>query len=290
MSEEIKKYDFREGLSVEFEIVSMKHLYTTKRNILINPHRAGFYHILWFFKGQTTHLVDFNPIEIKPNTILFLNKNTVHHFSTEGNFDGYVILFTDNFFCKTIQDTKFLHSTILYNDLLSVSRIQLKEQVQIFREVFQLMSEEFESDNDMFQADILRNLLHSFLLFSERERRKQDFTEIKKDSNFEIVMRFRDLLEAEFRNQKQANSFAQDLAITLNLLNQATIKAMGKTPKEMIDDRVMLEAKRLLVYTNRSVKNIGFELGFDEPTNFIKYFRRNSGLTPMEFRNKFLSF
>ena len=67
-------------------------------------------------------------------------------------------------------------------------------------------------------------------------------------------------------------------------MNQATSKVLGKSPKELIDDRILLEAKRLLVHGNKSIKEIGFELGFEEPTNFIKYFRKHIGKTPMEFR------
>jgi len=71
-------------------------------------------------------------------------------------------------------------------------------------------------------------------------------------------------------------------------LNQATSKVLDKSPKELIDDRILLEAKRLLVYGNKSIKEIAFQLGFEEPTNFIKYFRKHIDKTPMEFREKYL--
>lgn len=108
MTTDIKKYTFKPGLPQEFEIVSIGRLYKEFKNELTAPHRTGFYHIIWFQKGSPTHLVDFNPIKIKPNTILFLNKDTVQRFDNKGNFDGKTILFTDSFFCKTEMDTKFL--------------------------------------------------------------------------------------------------------------------------------------------------------------------------------------
>jgi len=67
-------------------------------------------------------------------------------------------------------------------------------------------------------------------------------------------------------------------------LTNATKKIAGRTPKELIDDRVMLEAKRLLTHTNHSIKEIGYELGFEEPTNFIKFFKKHAAKTPIEFR------
>lgn len=273
----------------EFELIGIKQLYNDNSDKLTTLHRIGFYHILWFQKGNPTHLVDFNPIEIAPDTILFLNKDTVQRFDKKGGFDGKAILFTDNFFCKTETDTKYLRNSILFNDLFSVSQIQISETASLFADLFKLMEKELENENDISQPDILKNLLHNFLLLSERERRKQDFTGIKKGADFDYVMLFKDLLEVNYRKLKQVSSYAKMISVTEKRLNQATSKTLDKSPKQMIDERVMLEAKRLLAHTNESIKEIGFDLGFDEPTNFIKYFRKHSNSTPVEFRKQFTS-
>lgn len=287
MKSDIKKYSFKQGLPQEFELVGIGQLYNNYCDTLTTPHRTGFYHILWFQKGSPTHLVDFNPIKIKPDTLLFLNKDTVQRFDKKGGFDGKAILFTDSFFCKTEADIKYLRSSILFNDLFSVSHIQISKTASLFAQLFQLMETELENEKDILQSDILKNLLHNFLLLSERERRKQNYTEAKKDADLDYVMLFKDLLENQFHNQKLVNNYARQLSVTEKRLNQATSKILGKSPKEMIDERVMLEAKRLLAHTNESVKEIGYNLGFDEPTNFIKYFRKHNNSTPVEFREQF---
>ena len=287
MTTDIKKYTFKTGLPQEFEVVGIGQLYKAFANELTTPHRTGFYHILWFQKGSPTHLVDFNPVKVKPNTILFLNKDTVQRFDTKGNFDGKAILFTDNFFCKSEADTKFLRGSILFNDLFSVSQLQLQKSSTLFADLFQQMESELTNSKDNYQSDILQNLLHNLLLQSDRERRKQNFTEIKKGADLDYVMLFKELLENQFRKQKLVSSFAEQLRVTEKRLNQATSKVLDKSPKQMIDERIMLEAKRLLAHTNESVKEIGFELGFDEPTNFIKYFRKHHNSTPVEFRENF---
>ena len=287
MKSDIKKYSFKQGLPQEFELVGIGQLYNNHSDSLTTPHRAGFYHILWFQKGSPTHLVDFNPVEIKPNTILFLNKDTVQRFDKKGGFDGKAILFTDGFFCNTEADIKYLRSSILFNDLFSVSQIQMSKTASLFAHLFQLMEIELENEKDISQPHILKNLLHNFLLLSERERREQNFTEIKKSADLDYVMLFKDLLESNYHKLKQVSNYAKIISVTEKRLNQATSKILGKSPKQMIDERVMLEAKRLLAHTNESVKEIGFELGFDEPTNFIKYFRKHSNSTPVEFREQF---
>lgn len=286
MTPDIKKYDFKAGLPQEFEIVDIAKLYKEFKDTLTTTHRTGFYHIIWFQQGNPTHLVDFNPIKIKPNTLLFLNKDTVQRFDDKSKFGGEAILFTDSFFCKTEADTKFLRNSILFNDLFSVSQIQVKKQSKLFAGLLQQMTNELQDIKDNSQADILQNLLHNFLLYSERERRKQNFTEIKKGADLDYVMLFKDLLETGYKNQKQVNYYAKEIIITEKRLNQATTKVLGKTPKEIINDRIMLEAKRILAHTTESVKEIGYDLGFDEPTNFIKYFKKHSKFTPTEFREQ----
>ncbi len=289
MTKEIKKYDFKTGLPQEFEIVDIAELYKNFKDVLTANHRAGFYHIIWFQKGNPTHSVDFNPIQIKTNTLLFLNKDTVQHFDNQTKFEGKALLFTDSFFCKSESDTKFLRTCILFNDLFSVSHIQIDAQLQLFTDVFQQMTNELNEAKDNFQADILQNLLHNFLLHSERERRQQNFTEIKKGADLDYVLLFKDILEANYKQQKQVNYYAKQIFISEKRLNQATTKVLGKSPKGIIDNRVMLEAKRLLAHTTEAVKEIGFDLGFDEPTNFIKYFRKHNDNTPTEFRETFVS-
>lgn len=284
---EIKKYNFKEGLSQEFEIVGLADLYTKFASQLTTAHRVGFYHVIWFQKGNPSHLIDFTSVKVKPNTILFLNKDTVQQFDRKGNFDGKAILFTESFFCKSDADTKFLRSSILFNDLFSVSQLQVKNKSTCFADLFRQMETELTNAKDNYQSDILRNLLHNLLLQSERERRKQNFNEVRKSLNFDYVMLFREFLETQFRKQKLVSSYAEQIRISEKRLNLATSKVLGKSPKQMIDERIMLEAKRLLAHTNESVKEIGYELGFDEPTNFIKFFRKHYSSTPMEFRERF---
>jgi AraC family transcriptional regulator, transcriptional activator of pobA len=286
MTKDIKKYDFKAGLPQEFEIVDIASTFDMYKDILTKTHRTDFYHIFWFQDCNVTHWVDFKPIKIKPNSLLFLKKDVVHRFDDREKVKGKVLLFTDSFFCKTESDTKFLRQSILFNDLLEVSPLEMLSQSAQFNALLQLMTDEFQSLNDEFQANILQKLLHNFLFFAEREKHKQGFTKIKKGADLDYVMLFKDLLETDFKNQKQVNYYAKKIIVTEKRLNQATTKVLGKSPKEFIDDRVLLEAKRILAHTNESIKEIAFHLGFEEPTNFIKYFKKHASVTPTEFREK----
>ncbi|MEO6290593.1 MAG: AraC family ligand binding domain-containing protein, partial [Ginsengibacter sp.] len=211
MKSDIKKYSFKSGLPQEFEIIDIGQLYKEFSAEMTAPHRTGFYHIIWFQKGSPTHLVDFNLVKIKPNSILFLNKDTVQRFDKKGGFDGKVILFTDSFFCKTDTDKKFLSSSILFNDLFSVTQIQMSKTTALFADMFRLMETELENEKDISQSDILKNLLHNFLLLSERKRRQQNFTEVKKSADLDHVILFKDCLETNYHTLKQVSNYADKL-------------------------------------------------------------------------------
>lgn len=283
----IEKYEFKKGLPQELEIKNLATLYRDSREDLIQPHRTDFYQIIWFKKGAPKHMVDFNPVQIEPNTILFVDKNSVQRFDENELVDGEVLLFTDNFFSKTEEDTRFLRSSMLFNDLYAISTIKINGETTIFETFFELMKTELGYSADIYQSDILRNQLKNVLLVSERERQTQNSEMINKGPDLDCVIKFRDLLDKQFQIQKSVAKYTTQLNVTQKRLNSATLKVMDITPKQMIDARVILEAKRLLVHTLDSVKEIGYTLGFEEPTNFVKYFKKHQTITPIEFRNKF---
>lgn len=289
MTVKIESYDFKKGLSQEFELLNFSQIYAKSSEIIIKPHRLKFYGILWFQKGKPTHLVDYNPIKIKPDTLIFINKNSVQQFDQNSNFNGKAILFTDNFFCKTNEDIKFLRNNILFNDLLSISQINISDSKPVFTALFEQLENELKKHNDAYQYDIIRNLLKNLLLYSERERQKQDFVELKKDKNFDLALMFKDLLDQYYISHKNVRFYFLHMNLSAKRLNQATTKIFGKTPKKLIDERVLLASKQLLTHTNNSIKEITFSLGFQEPTNFTKYFKKHTGKTPVEFRADFTS-
>ena len=233
-------------------------------------------------------MVDFTPIKIKPNTLLYLNKDTVHRFDSNSKFEDKVILFTDSFFCRTDSDTKFLQKSFLFNNLFSVSQIILKKYSNLISNLFRLMTDELQNSKDNLQSEILQNLLHSFLLYSERTQQKNCFATINRSIDLDYVILFKEYLEKDYKSRKQVSYYAKKINISGKRLSQATAAILGRTPKEIIEDRVVLEAKRVLVHTSSTIKEIAYTLGFQESTNFIKHFRRHTRQTPIEFRENYL--
>ena len=124
-------------------------------------------------------------------------------------------------------------------------------------------------------------------MHAERARKKQGFVELKKDLNLENALTLKRLLEEHFKTVKSVSFYAEKMNVSPKTLNQTTLKIFGKSPKSIIDERVILECKRLLVHSNMSIKEIAFHLGFEEPTNFNKYFKKHLSTTPAHFREKY---
>lgn len=282
----INRYTFKSGLNIEFEILELQELYKKFKNLLIAPHRVNFYYIIWFKKKASNHIIDFKTVEIIPYDLVFLGKDTVQCFDDQDFYKGKAILFTEKFFCKSESDTSFLNSTLLFNNFFSISKLNIKENPDEFATILSAMEKELSNSFDSYQEKLLKNHLHNMMLLSERMKKQQGTSLLSNDPTLlDSLSSFKQLLEKHFKNKKQVSFYAQELLINPKKLTQITTRTLGKTPKKIIDDRIILEAKRLLVYSDNNIKEIAHELGFDESTNFIKFFKNHSSITPKDFKN-----
>jgi AraC-like DNA-binding protein len=285
MAHVIKKYKFKSDTPLEIEVVDLQQLTQKKAPFLVQPHRTNFYHIFLFESGAPAHIVDFEPIQTRPNALLFVDKDRVHQFDSEQLYKGKVLIFTDDFFSIDAADQRFLRNSILFNDLADVPFLPLdQDQFQVFLSLCNTIHQELAAPEDRVKHPLLKNLVQHFLLRAEREKRKSGYAEIKNSPDLDYTLLFRDLLEQYFTQAKNVSYYTERLHISEKRLGQATRKIRGKTPKVLIDERVLLEAKRRLVHEHQSIKELSYGLGFEEPTNFVKFFRKHTRLTPLEFR------
>ncbi|MBI3482033.1 MAG: AraC family ligand binding domain-containing protein, partial [Bacteroidetes bacterium] len=211
MKAEIINYKFKPGLRLEFEMLSIQALYEKHRQLLTSPHRADFYHILFIRKGSGTHLIDFQPVKLVPNSVLFIKKGKVHFFDSSENIEGDLILFTDNFFCRNNDDLKFLQSTILFHDLLDNTPLKSGASNKLFNDTIKAMKSELMNQSKEFHYEILQNHLHNFLMEAHREKRKQGFREMPKGPNLDYTLLFNELLDNHFLTTKSVKEYADKI-------------------------------------------------------------------------------
>ncbi len=287
---DIRLHKFKPS-KINVEVLLLADLVTQKSTYLTKPHRTDFYHIFLVGNCSPNHVVDFNTISIEPYSILFIDKGRVHQFDPLLKYEGYGLIFTDDFFCTTEAHIKFLRSSILFRDLMDLPSIKVGHEKYLqFKSRLNELKQEIESTELYGKGTITQNLLHNFLLFSEKEKLKNTLVKPTVKAHTDDTLLFMDLLEKFFTESKRVAFYAAKLSISEKRLGKATSKAIGKMPKEIINERLMLEAKRLLVHGNKSIKEIGFELGFDDPTHFIKFFRKHAQKTPVAFRGGFATF
>jgi AraC-like DNA-binding protein len=289
MKSDIQRYAFKEEAKIGFEIVDLGEVYARHKAQMTVPHRTDFYHILWVESGMKKHFVDFQTIDLEPFTLVFINKDAVHHFDDTESIKGMGIVFLESFFCSSEHDAQFLHTCICFNNFRTVSRLNVQGDCPGLKEIFEMMFKAFKLPPETHHAAYLRNLLHNFLILSERLLRQQPgFEPLSGGIDMTYTLAFRNLLNENFKTQKTVGFYASALSLTENRFYHATHQVLGKPPKQLINDRLVLEAKRLLVNSSKPVKEISFELGFGEPTNFNQFFKKNAGVTPKEWRNAVL--
>ena len=283
---QIKSLTFDPRVPIGLEIIPIDDHYVRNSKNLVTPHRASFYCILSFVEGSPVHIIDFNPVQIEPGSFLFVGKDRVQFFDQVRPFKAKALLFTDEFFGKDRTAIRFLNRTPLFNSADGPHECIIKTSLSLEAYWDHIVHEE-KAPPDHYKPLLLKNHLENFLLQAEREGAQNLNTGTRADGQQEVFYRLRDMVEENFRDQKPVAFYTENLRISGKVLTRITQKMAGKTPKQMLDERLLLEAKRLLIHDSDAGKTIGYSLGFNEPTNFIKFFRKHTGTTPATFREQY---
>lgn len=271
----IRTFDFK-SLPIGIEIKDLSFIKEQSR-LLGHPHKTNFYQIQWLTGGSATHRIDFREIHIEANELLIITSGQVCEFDTVADYTGKAILFTGSFFSITETDTNFLHISEIFNPVNLNKTIHLCPQLA--GNLITLLEEELKMPADDFQTTIAQNYLRIILLEAERLHNASHCPVVNS-----AARRFYNAVEQHFHENRNTEYYIGLLGLNEKVLSKEVKALTGKTPKTYIDNRIILEAKRLLSYSDVSVKEICFSLGFDEPTNFNKFFRKHTGTTPMHFR------
>jgi len=272
---------------IEFEIFTLNSLFSRKNKLhfsLDKPHKVEFYHILFITKGTGEHFIDFQKYKYYEGSIFFISKGQVHAFEVYPDRDGFVILFTEAFLSTNLIHSDILSLSILYNYHLHSPIMQPEETgktnfVRIIKEIY----DEYNSPDGFAKEEMLRLLLKLILLKAERVKN----TLIPQAKNSEFFIKFgifRNMLENRFTKTRNAKEYAEKMNISYKHLNEICKSLAGNTAKEFIDNFVILEIKKHLATSDISIKELTYELGFDEPTNFVKYFKKHTLQSPSQFR------
>jgi AraC-like DNA-binding protein len=247
------------------------------------PHSRSFYQIIWFKNKKGTHFIDFESYNIKADSIFFIAKNQVHYFEKREDYHGYLIHFNESFLLSNETDINFFLTYSIFNNTQE-PYFQIPEKLkQKIANYFLQIEDEVGNTNEFANSSILSNMLKTMLLVIEREKRKTTIPNSKPDND--NYLKFRDLLENNFKKKWSVADFANELSISAKTLNSIVKSEIGTTVSQTISNRIILEAKRKLTHSNLLINQIGYDLGFNDPYYFTKFFKKQVGCSPAEFRN-----
>mgnify|MGYP001192860590 FL=1 len=256
----VKENDF----IIKCEVASDRHIEVPF------SHRHLFYAIYWIHEGSGIHFIDFKEYEVKPDRIFFVRPEQIHFLQGDACMKYSALQFTGDF-----MNTFFINTS---------------KRVAVFRD---LSEEEKKRIGILFgqlQRESVSGLLHSTTIIqSELNTLLLELERISLSSQNvsvvpQLLLDYNDLIEHDFISNRQVRSYAIRLGISSNYLNVLTQKYFGKSALEMINERVTLEIKRLLLRTDYDISEIAYKLGFNELSYFSRFFRRNTGMSPHEFR------
>ena len=285
MTSKVKEYDFREKTnSVGFEIVTLDYFFNEhSSNERYSPHKINFHIILFITEGNGEHLIDFNTYKYQKNSILFVGKDKVHAWKKTNNVKGWLILFTEKFLHENQIKFKDISYTYPYNTTLYKPVIPLLEtkSKQSFNSLFEYLFQEYYLPNSEVKQAILQNLLRTLLLKIQSFPSKE-ITDVNPESK-ELFIRFQRLLDINISKTRNANDYCKFLNVSYKKLNTTCKTLTNKTTKSFIDNYLIIMAKSYIVENDHTISEIAFMLGFDEVTNFTKYFKKHTKTTPKSF-------
>lgn len=253
------------------------------------PHVHTFYEILWFQEGTGSHFVDFREYPIRPGTIFFLSPGQVHHFDGSDAYKGVAIKLCTDFMQSRGGDSDLFVKYDLFHtfDTTPYYVIDAGTSAQL-QALVESMEEELEVSGDIGHIghiDILRSLLKIFLIKVHRYGRKEG--ELRLDGlkpSHRLFVQFRRMLEKDYATRHTVQEYADALNVAVRTLNKCVNECSGRSPLAFITERIMLEAKRQVRYSHLMIKEIAFNLGYDDPSYFVKLFKRQTGMLPSDFR------
>ncbi|WP_448698601.1 helix-turn-helix domain-containing protein [Mucilaginibacter sp. AW1-3] len=268
-------------------LVSRLAPYLEAHKNMIFPHRHSFYHVVLFTKGDGQHTIDFENFTVKPFQIYFMVPGQVHRWDFEGVTDGYIINFSTSFFQSFLLRPEYLDSFPFLSGDLKNAVIDLPTEIhQKVINVFEQIVTESATAKP-FGNDMVRVLmLQLFIAIGQL----QQVAETKGASSYNqtLLKSFQKLIEQHYTEVKHPKDYAELLYITPNHLNALCKDLLGMQAGEVIRNRILLEAKRLLTNPKLSITGIALDLNFNDNSYFTKFFKKSTGTTPEEFRNNTL--
>ena len=250
---------------------------------LHDAHRHNFYHVVLFTRGSGKHTVDFEQFDVQAGQIYFMIPGQVHSWQFEDDVDGYIINFSERLLQSFLADKDYPEQFNFFRGVARDGVINLpvqaaKEAALLFERIIT------ETDGAMqYRYDVICLALASLFISVSRNSSASRGKPAQVQNQL-VLSNFRKLVNTYYAEKRLPKEYAAMLYITPNHLNAMCNDLLGQPAGELIRERVLLEAKRLLVNREISISEIAYQLNFMDNSYFTKFFKKYTGITPEDFR------
>jgi AraC family transcriptional activator of pobA len=263
------------------EFIELKELGIPDCGIFDSP-EASSLTVIWFKEDNNQFIIDGKPYTFNKNQIVFLTE--FHKVEVVRKEVSKFLRFNRSFYCIVDHEHEVSCRGLLFYGASNVPVVTIPEnELEHFQLVWQMFAIEMSS-KDNLQLEMLRMMLKRYLILCARIYKQQEqFPEETKHSD--LIREFNYLVEGHFKTKHSVAEYADLLHKSPKTLSNIFSKAGFKTPLQYIHNRKMLEARRLLQHSEQSIKEIAVEIGFEDIQTFSRFFKKNEGVSPSEYRN-----
>ncbi|APD06931.1 HTH-type transcriptional regulator ChbR [Flavobacteriaceae bacterium UJ101] len=267
-----------------FDLVTLEELLEKKvpGHNQFDHHKLSFFALILITKGKGIHNINFHDYSFKKGTLFTIRKDNIHKFY-KSHAEGTLLVFTENFIINHLSEVEASKVFLLFNEMLSSPRIQLEDKA--FQEIInllQLIHNEYLEIHDEYSKSAVRNLVQVIVVKLFRIKSENN-TVLINHKSLSMFLKFQEMVERDYVEQKKVLYYADALGVTSKTLNNVTQKIINKSAKSLINDVVILQSKRLIKNTTHSLTEVAYQVGFDDPTNFFKFFKKYTGVSPGQF-------
>ena len=247
--------------------------------------KINFYVLILADQGTGSVMIDHEIIKLKKGRAVFVNYHQILRFFPEKEFSGDALLFTQSFYNLIYTGNRKIKSDTAFSQLPDFADFNKPEQITLKSGITEIRKEFLNARQ--LSKEIICLLLKVVMLAFIRKTDRQNYTEFKTDRKNAYIENFKNLVEQHFKEMKRTSDYAAGLSVSANYLNSLIKEKLQCSAERFIQNRVILEAERLLLNTDLSVTEISFELGFSDNSHFGKYFKKINGQSPNQFRKSF---
>ena len=275
-------YNNKYKKNTNIEIVTVKDFFKrVKLSFLKKDFRLDFYSLMYITKGEASHSINFNEEIIKKDNLVVLEKDKIHSFRDPKDIEGYIININEAFFMNTNNSLDY--------DLLSFFQLPIETPIlkintnidQTNRTLIDLLYKEYEYSE--YNEELLSSIFYSFIYSIKKELKavQNQFT----INSYKTYFRYRELVNKNYKHLKDVKDYARILGISYKTINKACKECTDISAKQIIINKIIIEAKRLLLSNELTNTEIAYKLGFEEPSNFSNFFKIHNGTSMKNYRN-----